>query len=108
MKFIKNLCRRFPTWVHGDNYKSDATKMSAWTNITSSKRPTPIPMSHHELTDGRALNFKVYSAVGGKVIQFNTYNEKTDTSRSSLYVITEQEDLGKELAEIITVECLAR
>jgi len=54
------------------------------------------------------LNFTVYSATGGKVIQTRTYNIATDQHRSALYVITDKEDLGQELGHIITVESLSR
>lgn len=103
MNFIKKLCRRFSVWVHGDSRDSGPDiKNSIWLHPSKSAR---VGTSNNDI-DGRALSFKVFSAIGGKVIQFNTYNEKTDTYRSSLYVITEQDDLAKELAEIITVESL--
>lgn len=58
--------------------------------------------------DMQGMNFTVYSAVGGKVIQVNQYNPTTDRSRHQLYIVTDKEDLGAELGQIITVESLGR
>ena len=55
-----------------------------------------------------AMNFTVYSAIGGKVIQFNSYNPNIDCHYQSLYIITDQEDMGVELGQIITRESLSR
>jgi len=57
---------------------------------------------------GDGMNFNVYPATGGKVIEFRTYDPVRDTSRISLYVITDREDLGEELGQIITRESLTR
>ena len=54
------------------------------------------------------LDFRIYSAVGGRVVQTSHYDPNTDRNRSSLYVITDKEDLGDEIAQIITRESLSR
>lgn len=52
------------------------------------------------------LNFSVYNAVGGKVVEFRSYDRKTDQSNSQIYVISKDEDFGKSLAKIATLEML--
>jgi len=54
------------------------------------------------------MNFIVHAATGGKVIQVSVYDPRTDRHNTSLYVITDKEDLGEELAQIITKESLCR
>ena len=54
------------------------------------------------------MNFTVYNATGGKVIQIRTLDIQRDQVSSSLYVITDKEDLGEELGMIITKESLCR
>lgn len=54
------------------------------------------------------MNFTVFSAVGGKVVHFNTYDPARDRFETRLYIITDKDDLGEELAQIITRESLTR
>jgi hypothetical protein len=100
-KWLKNKVRR---WVNQDDYPepeevSSSSKYSS--NIRSTRVNTRVD------ADG-GLNFTVYPAVGGKVVQLTTYDPRTDKARSNLYVVTDKEDLGAELGQIITVESLSR
>ena len=54
------------------------------------------------------LHFTVYNATGGKIIQIQSYDKARDKTTSSLYIINDKEDLGEELALIITKESLSR
>ena len=52
------------------------------------------------------LQFKVYSAVGGKVVEFNRYDPKTDRNDRQVYIIGKDEDFGEKIAEISMLESL--
>lgn len=54
----------------------------------------------------RALQFTVYVANGGRVIETRRYDKKTDRSTNGLYVINNDADFGKEIDKIITMESL--
>jgi hypothetical protein len=54
------------------------------------------------------MNFTVYNAIGGKVIQIASYDPIRDRLNASLYIVTDKEDLGVELGMIITKEGLSR
>ena len=54
----------------------------------------------------RAIQFTVYSASGGRVIETRRYDRKTDRSSNGLYIITSDQDFGRELDKIITMEHL--
>jgi hypothetical protein len=54
----------------------------------------------------RCLNFKVWFANGGKVVQTNRYDRHKDRSQTSMYVITADQDFGKEIDKIVTMENL--
>jgi hypothetical protein len=74
---------------------------------------SPVSMNSSRGANGlsdreNAMNFTIYSATGGKVIQFNSYDARLDRHNNHLYIITDKEDLGEELAQIITKESLAR
>ena len=54
----------------------------------------------------RALQFTVYVANGGRVVETRRYDKKTDRSTNGLYVINNDADFGKEIDKIITMEAL--
>lgn len=56
--------------------------------------------------NAHGMNFKIYKASGGTIIETNQYNHRTDRHSSGLYIITDEKDLGKELGKIITMESL--
>lgn len=56
--------------------------------------------------DEPVLNFKVYSAVGGKVVEFRRYDRKTDRNDTTTYIITNDQDFGDRISKIATMEKL--
>jgi hypothetical protein len=54
----------------------------------------------------RALQFTVYNANGGRVVETRRYDKKTDRNTNGLYVITNDQDFGHEIDKIITMEAL--
>ena len=52
------------------------------------------------------LQFKVYSAVGGKIVEFSRYDPKSDRSDRQIYIIGKDEDFGEKIAKISTLEVL--
>ena len=53
-----------------------------------------------------SFRLNVYGASGGTIIETTKYDRKNDENRHSLHVVTEDKDLGQELAKIITMEQL--
>lgn len=56
--------------------------------------------------NSNGMNFKVYKASGGTIIETNQYDRRTDRHNSGLYIVTDDKDLGKEIGKIITMESL--
>ena len=54
----------------------------------------------------QGFRLQVYSASGGTIVETTKYDRKSDENRHSLHVVTEDKDLGEELAKIITIESL--
>ena len=52
------------------------------------------------------LQFKVYSAVGGKIVEFHRYDPKSDRTDRQIYIIGKEEDFGEKIAKISTLEIL--
>ena len=53
-----------------------------------------------------SFRLNIYGAGGGTIIETTKYDRKTDENRHSLHIVTEDKDLGQELAKIITMEQL--
>jgi hypothetical protein len=54
------------------------------------------------------LQFTLYTASGGTVVETNEYDRKTDRHHQNLYVIPSEKDLGTELTHILTMEALKK
>ena len=65
-----------------------------------------IGISTRDIGSDVSLQFKVYNAVGGKVVEFTRYDRKTDRHDHQIYVIGKDEDFGEKIAKISTLEVL--
>ena len=100
----------FIRWV-SRNDEEDKIMESAPMSIngTAKRRSAMVQISNNNIEDGnQGMNFTVYHATGGKIVQIRTYDSRTDKTSSELYIVTDKEDLGEELAQIITRESLTR
>jgi hypothetical protein len=52
------------------------------------------------------LNFRIFSAVGGRVIEFRRYDRQRDRHDTQTYIITNEQDFGERIAKIATMEHL--
>ena len=50
------------------------------------------------------MNFCLYKAVGGHILESRTYNQKTDRTEGTLYMIHEDQDFAKQVAQAIMLE----
>lgn len=70
--------------------------------------PSPkLGRANSDLIDSDStLQFKVYNAVGGKVVEFTRYDRQKDRADHQIYVIGKDEDFGEKIAKISTLEVL--
>jgi hypothetical protein len=54
----------------------------------------------------RAIQFTVYNANGGRIVETRRYDRQKDRNNNGLYVITNDMDFGREIDKIITMEHL--
>jgi hypothetical protein len=91
--------RWLKNWLTADQDLETAVVTSR-KNTISGIRPSEDP--DHE----KSLNFRVWFANGGRVIQTSRYDRIKDRNISSMYVITEDQDFGHEINKIVTMESL--
>lgn len=106
-KLLREAIRDIIHWASNyDRYETDSPAPSAkYPGVTSSG--TSIGSSSTTNSD-REMHFTITNANGGKIIKVHWYDHKTSREYVNLHIITDQEDLAGELAQIITRESLQR
>lgn len=51
-----------------------------------------------------SMNFKLYKCVGGHVLETSAYNRRNDENEHNLYMIKEEDDFAKQVAQAIMLE----
>lgn len=75
--------------------------------VRKSPRNTIGRMEESKLAS-QGVNFTMYQANGGTVVELRNYDVVTDRHNNTLYVIPTESDLGQQLAHIVTIEALKR
>lgn len=70
------------------------------------RRIQPVRESDELSTE--PITFKMFKASGGWAIEFRQYDSRNDRFDSHLYVVNDEEELGKHISQIITMEALKR
>jgi hypothetical protein len=95
MKWLK---RKIRDWVRDANEEADmviGSKLVASRDVEASMCDAdPI------------LNFRVFSAVGGSVVEFRRYDRKTDRNDTTTYIINKEDDFGDKISKIANLEML--
>ena len=58
------------------------------------------------VSDEPVMRFKVYSAIGGRIVEFSRHDHRVDRHDHTLYIINNDEDFGQRIAKIATLENL--
>ena len=96
MKWFKKMVAK---WAHqGRNFVDEDSMVRPSKLMTSNDCDT--------VGDEPILNFKVFSAVGGKVVEFRRYDRQRDRNDTTTYIITNDQDFGDRISKIATMEKL--
>ena len=72
-----------------------------------SKKRAAISSDSHSIGDSNnRMNFTVYRANGGTVVEINRYDRRKDQHHCDLHIVTTDQDLGEALGKIVTYESL--
>jgi hypothetical protein len=63
-------------------------------------------LSTRDVNSDPTLQFKIYTAIGGKVVEFSRYDRKMDRHFHDIYIIGKTEDFGEKIAKIAMLESL--
>jgi len=87
------LRRRLLKWLSKEEDNNQVYLVSD--SVTSPTRPSK---------DG--LNFVLYPAVGGHILECRNYDRRTDTNNSTLYMVHEDQDFAQQVAQSIMLEMM--
>lgn len=94
MNWLKRKVRR---WLDSEQDQCYPTTKGIGINSISSTR---------DIGSDASLQFKIYNAVGGKIVEFSRYDRKSDRAEHQIYIIGRDEDFGEKIAKISTLEVL--
>lgn len=79
-----------------------------WLDNDMISEAIPVGNHHKQFTssENHGFQLKVISAKGGTVVETERLDRKHDRFERATYVVTDDKDLGAELAKIITMEQL--
>jgi len=72
------------------------------TRAIPSTSPVERSLGDHRQT----MNLQIHTASGGYILEFSKYDRKRDEHDRNLHIVTQDQDLGESIAQIITVEML--
>jgi hypothetical protein len=75
---------------------------------SKSHRRGPLAITRGSQLDSRGMNFTIHMANGGYVLEYSSYNDKTDRHDNTLHIINSDTDLGQGIAHVITLEMLRK
>jgi hypothetical protein len=88
------LKQRIRNWLMNDDETNDD---SLYASTSDSEGPE---------IQSQGFRLNIYSASGGTIIETTKYDRQKDEHKHSLHVVTDNKELGEELAKIITMESL--
>lgn len=92
--------KRFFTWLYRKGKKAH--------ELTVKESEDDDILEDHSTFRSRGIDFTLYRATGGYVIEYHYYDDVKETSYDSLHVITEDKDLGEAISKILTFESLRK
>lgn len=88
---FKRMIRSLVSWSLREDHSNDIT-------IAESRDEPRISAT--------GIKFEVYRANGGTIVETRRYNRKNDDTVYELHVITDTQDVGQAIGQIITLEAL--
>ena len=93
MKWLK---RKIAEWAkEGNNY-----------DYSRGEKGLIAVSSDHRVDDEPVLNFRIYNAQNGKILEFNKYDRKTDKNDRTIYIVEKDKDVIEYVGKCLSLELL--
>ena len=90
MRWLK---RRLRNWLNEPDYDR------------GSERPISVKETDH-IEAEPVINFRIYSAQNGKILEFSKYDRAKDRNDRSVYIIGKGEDVAEKVSKCLSLELL--
>ena len=81
----------------------------AWENKQNlSSDRVPVSYTGKEIHSRDSIDLNLIRADGGWIVQFQTWDDRHDRQNVHHHIITDSEEFGSRLAEIITLQCIRK
>jgi hypothetical protein len=90
-------------WVRDDWENAQEDRKLQYATISGNMN---VAVSKQSVDSDPTLHFKVYNAIGGKIVEFSRYDRRQDRHEHQTYIITQDQDFGERIAKIATLESL--
>jgi hypothetical protein len=70
------------------------------------RRGIAIRETSGEQLSAKGLRFTLYKSVGGHILETHVYDNRLDENRNTLYMINEEDDFAKQVAQAIMLESM--
>jgi hypothetical protein len=117
MKWLRRIAWRISKRAWEDNeefQQEEKVKARATLRQARANRGQGIPdvwatvasddVKEHDSPRAQSMNFRLYTCVGGHILESSSYNRRTDTNEHTLYMIHEDQDFAKQVAQSIMLE----
>ena len=111
MKWFDNWFLKKARWAWSIPQEADKEENGLVMSPNQIRRKMPPSISTSRDSgelESRGVNFTLYNANGGHVVELRSYDEKADRMKNSLHIVPHDKDLGESLNHIITYEALKR
>ena len=96
------LKRRLRNWVNTLDEAEQVMKMSS----KHHRGLNTISSDSDNSLNSEPLRLSIYRANGGTIVETRVYDRQKDRSQNQLHIVSHDDDLGRSLAKIITMESL--
>ncbi len=90
-KMKLSLKQRFRNWLNSDDYEQDVPQLVEKDRLSS---------------DG--MRMQIYKASGGYVVETRSYDSHKDRHHNNIHIVTDDDNLGEKLGQIVMMEALKR
>jgi hypothetical protein len=97
MNFIKRMIVK---WVREDWDKA-SREQDCYVAVSPKNS-----ISGRDVNSDPTLQFKIYNAIGGKVVEFSRFDRQKDRHFHDIYIIGKEENFGEKIAKIAMLETL--
>ena len=109
MSYGNKAYTEVPQLEYNPMKKTLISKLRRWVynKLSGAELHAKLPSTNIESFDSRnCIRFKIVWGRGGKIVETNRFDSKKDEFVQSLYIITDDKELGQEIEKILSYEAL--